>query len=215
MNAIVKSITSDGRTGFDQYNQLIAWTKPDGDGMTQGRMIKDVRTCTCYICGKGWGNTTEELVDQNMVNDHDVHNTCLYGYRKINAHFDIQQALMNAGYLFNMEEVPPRYPNSTPWQRIKILHADKERSDTGFRITLGRRKRVWEVRGHNFSTNLEPVFKHINETKGYGGPSAEEPEFSTYHYVHAHTKATLVEVLKLFRAEFQKLTGTSIDRKDA
>lgn len=200
MNAIVKPITADGRTGFDEFNQLIAWTKPTASGMRQGRMIKDVRTCTCYICGKGWGNTTEDLLDQVAIEKRDMHLSCWEGHQKLNAYYDIQRALIDAGFLFSMEEVEPRYPYSTPWQRITVLLTEK-REDSGFRIVLGRRKRVWELRVHNVGDLTEKFPNLTNTTMGYNEKgSVDEQQFGPYFYIHAWTKQEMVDYLKVFHA---------------
>lgn len=213
MNQIVRPITADGNTGYDQYNQLIAWTE-EADGYRTGRMIKDVRACKCYICGKGWGNTTKELLDQVALDGRDMHNSCYDGWRALNSYYDIQKAVMDAGFLFRMDEVPPRYPRSTPWQRITVLHADKDRSDSGFRIVLGRRKRVWELRLHG-TADLTDKFDKPNNTKGYSECSDEDAEFGGYFYIHAWDKKELVEFLRIFRHSIGERTSTSIKREDA
>jgi hypothetical protein len=105
-NKVLRPFTPDGRTGFDGFNQLMSWSKPDDSGYTTGKMILDVRGCTCYICGKGWELTTEHLQDQVVVSGDLMHQTCFYGYQKLTSKKDIQQMVIDAGYLFQMEEAP-------------------------------------------------------------------------------------------------------------
>lgn len=208
MNKIIDAITYDGRTGFDQYGQLVSWTEPDAEGYSNGIMIRDVRGCTCYVCGRKWELTTEAFRDQ-LVDDERrlMHRTCYDGVAKMNAHHDIKTALLKAGYLFSMEEVPPRYPHSTPWQRITVLSNRKDRADTDYRIVLGRRKRVWEIRFHALNSleafgahDISPLFEDVTDTKGISYDVSEhEPEFGKYFYVHAWTEEQLVDYLTRMR----------------
>lgn len=209
-NKMVEVITPDGRVGFDKHGQLWAWTERDDEGYSSGSIIRDVRDSTCYICGQGWELTADRLADQFMIDGRLIHRTCGYGHQKMDAYRDVQHACIDAGYLFNMEEVPPRYPHSTPWQRITVLGNDKDRTDTGFRIVLGRRKRVWEVRGHRLG-DLTEVFRDVGDTKGYSQDSEEDPDFGPYYYVHAWTKLQLVDYLTRFR----QAIPASTDRKTA
>lgn len=209
-NKMVEVITPDGRTGFDKHGQLWSWTARDVEGRTSGHLIRDVRGCTCYICGQGWELTTERLKDQMFDDERIMHHTCFDGHLKINARNDIRNALIEAQFLFNLEEVPPRYPHSTPWQRVKVLCNDRERSDSNFRIVIGRRKRVWELRLHGCS-DVSKKFEDVNDTKGYEDGAYREfddPEFGPYYYVHAWTKHQMVDYLDRFR----QLIPASIDR---
>jgi hypothetical protein len=207
MNQIVKPITPDGRTGFDTYNQLMSVTLPDPHGYTTMRMIADVRSCECYICGKGWGNTTDELLNQTHVDDRVMHRSCHEGVMKMNAYRDISNACIEAGFLFKMEEVPPRYPHSTPWQRITIMLNDAARSDSGYRLVIGRRKRVWELRLHR-AGDLSAHFTDVDDTKGFSQSSDDEPEFGPYYYVHVWDKDQMISMLK----RFHSLIPASISR---
>lgn len=194
-----KPITADGRTGFDKFGQLMSWTLPDEAGYKTGTFIQDVRSCTCYICGKGWGNTTEDLKDQSIDEDLTMHASCLFGYRKMKERFFWQDALIAAGYIFNSEEVPARYPHSTPWKRISIFSNESGHTDTGYRLVVGKRKRVWELRLH-IAVDVSPLFKDVKDTKGYSyQPSKEEPEFGPYYYIHAYSIAQVVDYLLRFK----------------
>lgn len=198
-NEILRPITADGRTGFDQFNQLMSWTEKDADGYSTGRFIRDVRGCTCYICGKGWELTTESLRDQTTIDSKmPAHESCLIGYRKVAEYYLLQNALIEAGYLFRMDEMEPQYPYSTPWQTITILSANKDRLDTGRRLSLGRRKRVWEIRfngSYEQVKHLETLFTDVDDTKGISTAGME----NTHFYVHAWTKEQLVDYLRRFR----------------
>ena len=198
-NKVLHPITSDGRTGFDQFNQLMSWTEPDSEGYTTGRPIRDVRGCTCYICGKGWELTTEALLDQTTIDyKMTAHASCLFGYRKVAEYYLLQNALIEAGYLFQMTEMEPQYPHSTPWQTITILSAGKDRADTGRRLSLGRRKRVWEIRfdgSYEQVKRIELLFNDVDDTKGISVAGIE----NTHFYVHAWTKEQLVDYLRRFR----------------
>jgi len=208
---IEKPITPDGRTGFDQFGQLVSITAPDEDGYQTLRVIRDVRPCTCYICGRGWGNTTEELANQTNNEGRMMHETCLQGVRKLRSLESTQTALADAGFLFDLEEVPPRYPYSTPWQRVTVLRNDVDRTDSGWRIVLGRRKRVWEVRLHQaeIAPNIHARFNDVTNTKGHAVATEAEPEFGPYYYVHAWDKEELVDYLKRFHSyisQFESIT---------
>lgn len=209
-NEIVDPITPDGRTGFDKYGQLVSWTLPDENG-TRGYHVRDVRGKICYICNKGWQMTTEDFCNQTIDDRGNLmHLDCLNGYHKINAYETISKALITAGFLFKCEEVPPRYPHSTPWQRITIYCNDLLRSDSGFRIVMGRRKRVWELRLHNVP-DVDLYFNDVTNTKGYSCPSKEEPHFGPYFYVHAWSKEDLVDYL----IRFHKAIPAAISRSES
>lgn len=203
-NEVLRPITADGRTGFDQFDQLVSWSKPDGDGYKTGRIIRDVRDRVCYICGQKWELTTESLQNQKIDGrGNALHQTCLEGANKLEAYRTIADALISAGYIFADEEVEPRYSYSTPWQRVTVLTANKDRADTGCRVVLGRRKRVWEVRFHGGSLiDVLAIAKHfddVTDTKGFHDSSGSEPEFGPYYYVHAWTEEQLVDYLSRFR----------------
>lgn len=189
------SITPDGRTGFDQFGQLMTWTVPDADGYKTGRIIKDVRSCTCYICGKGWGNTSEELADQARHDDLDMHKTCYFGHRKMQERQFWIDSLMAAGYLFKHTEVETQYPGSTPWQQITVLGNDTGRTDTGIRLVVGRRKSVWELRVHGVG-ELSCNFADVEDTLGY---DTQYSPLGPHFYVHAYTKAQVIDYLTRFR----------------
>lgn len=199
MTNIVRPVTLDGRTGYDEFNQLVSWTEKDADGYSSGTFIKDVSGCTCYICGKGWELTTESLRDQTMIDRKmTAHASCLFGYRKVTEYFLLQDALIEAGYLFQMTEMEPQYPHSTPWQTVTILSAGKDRADTGRRLSLGRRKRVWEIRfdgSYAQAKHIESLFTDVDDTKGIAIAGLE----NTHFYVHAWTKEQLVDYLRRFR----------------
>lgn len=203
MNTIVKPITPDGRTGFDQYDQLMTWTVPDTNGYARGRIISDVRTHTCYICGRGWENTTESLCDQVAEDDMFMHQTCYFGHRKLAEKRLLTDALIKADFLCRLEEVPPRYPHSTPWQRVSLLKNDQARSDSGFKIVLGSRKRVWEVRLHapiEYLNRLQEKTKDYPETNGFRHESSDDPDLGSYFFLHAWSMDQLIEFLKLFQS---------------
>lgn len=208
MNTILEPITRDGRTGFDKYGQLVNWSLPDEHGYKNGIIICDVRGHTCYVCGQSWKLDSESLRDQITDNyKRLMHRTCYDGVAKVNAHSAIVEALMKAGYLFSTEEVPPRYPHSTPWQRITVFSNNKNRDDTGYRIVLGRRKRVWEIRFHALNSleafgvhDISPLFEDVTDTKGVSYDVSEhEPEFGKYFYVHAWDEGQLVDYLTRMR----------------
>ncbi len=194
MNQIVKPIVPDGRTGYDKYGQLISWTKPDAEGNSSGRMIKDVTAHKCYICDKSWELTSESLRDQVVFDGKVAHDTCYYGWQKLTEYYTLQNALIDAGYLFSMTEAEPQYPHSTPWQTITILHNDKDRTDTGRSIFMGRRKRVWSI---NFKASNEQtpseiaaLFEDVEDTKYVN---------DDHFIVHAWSKKQLVDYLRRFR----------------
>lgn len=192
-NSIIRPITSDGNTGFDQFNQLMSYLTEDG--ITRGSMIHDVRGKRCYLCDKGWELTTLALRDQEKLENQEMaHASCIYGYRKLTEYYNIRNVLISAGYLFNLTEEPPKYPGSTPWQLVKILRADKDRTDTYQRIELGRRKRVWEIRFIN--SNVPHLFSDVDDTKGY---HEADDTSSAYYYVHAWTVDQLIDYLRRFR----------------
>lgn len=210
---LVRPVTPDGLTGFDEYNQFISWTEPNIHGMSEGRPIADVRNSLCYICGKQWALTSVDL--RNQTHDrrgNAMHYTCLQGYNKILAYQEIEHALIEAGYLFDTEEVPSRYAggDGTPWQRVKVLGNDKDRTDTKYRIVLGKRKKVWEIRFHNTSEGgvvngpevmkeVTNQFDDVDDTKGHSPMSADDPAFGPYYYVHAWTHSQLEDYLTRFR----------------
>jgi hypothetical protein len=209
---IKEAITPDGLAGFDELGQLWVWTpkiKEEDDYQT-GSIYRDVRHCKCYICNKSWELTSESLKDQYYdQSGRLMHMTCLQGVNKLQAHQDIQEALIDAGYLFSMLEVPPRYPHSTPWQIVTVLaNEGNKRPDTGVRIVLGRRKRVWEIRFHGCTAALgTELFDHVTDTKGWQQESQEDSEYGKYYYVHAYTKADMVKYLEAFRKSIPFVTA--------
>ena len=195
-NEIVKPITEDGRTGFDQYGQLMSWSLPDASGAVTGTMIRDVRGIPCRICNRGWLPTTEGMRDQVRINEWVVHGACHMGWRSLNNYYDAQEMLIKAGYLFNMEEVESQYPGSPPWISVRILQNDNERTPVpDRRIIFGQRKRVWEIQAIGFG-NLGSLFEEVQDTKGY---TARDGGRRMHYYIHAWTKEQVVDYLARIR----------------
>jgi len=201
-------ITPDGRTGFNERGNLMAWTAPDESGAQSGYYIADVRPYKCYICDRGWGNTTEELLNQTQDASHPgqyMHKTCLYGHQKLVSRNQITDSLIAAGFLFDMTEIPARYPGSTPWQRVSVLLGDPDRTDSSFRIVMGRRRHVWELRLHG-AGDLSDKFEDVKETKGYQEQSKEDPELGPYYLVHAWETDQMIDYLSRFWSAIPGLT---------
>lgn len=194
MNAIVKTITPDGRIGFDKYDQLWAEGEPESDGTVTSIMIRDVRGMTCRLCQKGWMSTTESLSDQIRFGEWMAHKGCAEGYAATNSYYEIQNAFIKAGYLFNMQEIPSQYPHSPPWQEITILQNDTQRTPVGgVKVVVGRRKRVWEIQAFGFD-DLSSKFEDVTDTKGY---AADSP--TMHYYIHAWRLDQLVDYLTRIR----------------
>lgn len=195
MNAIVKTITPDGRVGFDKFDQLWAQAKPESDGTIVSTMISDVRGKECRICQRGWDLTADHMLDQARLNHWMVHRKCLEGYDAVQSFYEIQRAFIAAGYLFRMEEIPSQYPYSPPWQEIIILQNDTDRTPVaGVKVVVGRRKRVWEIQAHGFG-DLASQFEDVDDTKGY----ATDPSVPQHYYIHAWTVNQLIRYLERIR----------------
>jgi hypothetical protein len=217
MNDIVKPITPDGRTGFDKFGQLFSWSVPDLEGNMNGRIIADVRDKLCYICNRGWGNTSGELRDQVYENGIFMHGSCAEGFAKLRERYLLSDALIDGGFLFDFEEVPPRYPHSTPWRRVDILTNEYPRKSSGFKIVMGRRKRVWEIRAHGVGDMSKEFEDMGNDTRGFIESSEDEPEFGSYYMVHAYSKEKMIDYLRRFQKKYCELAektmpGVTIDR---
>jgi hypothetical protein len=205
MNAIVKPITPDGRTGFDEYGQLFTWSVPDADGYKTGHIIRDVRAMKCYICDRGWGNTTEELQDQTSYDKFPVHKNCYAGMRKVQDRDTISAAFIDAGFMFKMTDLDPRYPDpgTPPARQISILHADDDRTPSKYNIIIARRRRVWNIQMHG-AGDMTKIFQDVTDTKGYTGEDYQGYEETDRHlgahfYVHCWDKKQMVDYLTRFR----------------
>lgn len=204
MNDIVRSITPDGRTGFDKYDQLWTWSEPDASGEQRGTMIRDVRGMTCKLCQKGWELTSASMQDQERFGSGwVVHKGCREGFASVNSFYDIQGMFIKAGYLFQMDEIPSQYPYSPPWQEITILQNDNDRTPVvGTKVVIGRRKRVWEIQAFGFG-DLSPLFTDVEDTKGY----ATDPSVPQHYYIHAWTQEQAVDYLTRIRLTIPLDTG--------
>ncbi len=204
MNKIITPITPDGRTGFDEFGQLFSVTVQDKDGYVTGRVIRDVRAMKCYICDRGWGNTTEELQDQTTYDKFPVHKNCYSGMRKVQDREVIVSALIDAGFLFDVTELEPRYPDpgTPPALQISILHADDDRTPSKYTIVVARRRRVWDIHFHG-GGDLTEIFEDVDDTKGYSNSipagDAEAEALGTHFYVHCWNKTQMVNYLTRFQ----------------
>lgn len=200
-NSVVNPIVPDGRTGWDQFGQLMTWTLPDKDGFKKGWPLRDVRECTCMICGRGWELTSESLQDQQWIDDREVpvHGRCLQGFRELTERYfwtGLMYKLRGGGMIpFHVEEGEPQYPGSTKSRTITILNYDEDRTPSPVKIAVHRRKRVWDITIHGLGDFTEE-FKDRDVTKGYS-------EESNSYYIHAWTEEECLSALKIFKARWE------------
>ena len=192
MNTIVKAITPDGNTGFDEFDQLFCWTD-DKFGGKIGSVIHDVRGQICPLCGNHWKLTSEGLKDQVYLHDtlQYAHRSC---YQRLIAHKNRQNIISDlwmAGIAdFTLIEVANQYSaDSTPWYLIK-LNGRKDQ------LVFGSRKRVWSF-SFEFLTvpqqlAFEEEFKTLDTTKGTGEGS------SIMYYIHSWSRESNVKFLKFW-----------------
>lgn len=195
MNGIVTPIVHDGRTGFDQFGQLVSWSLPNSEGESTGVLIRDVRCMVCKICNRGWQLTSESLQDQARLDEWVVHKSCHNGWTALRSHFEIQGMLIRAGYLFRDEEIPSQYPDSPPWKRVTILQNDRDRTPVeGKYVIIGERRRVWEIQAFGFG-DLGALFSDVENTKGFVPADRLHSRF----YVHAWDENQSVDYLTRIR----------------
>ncbi len=141
-------ITDDGLVGKDQFGQIWAIQADDTSMRT---MIRDPRGQVCNICGKGWLNTRDSMVDHAYIDGHWMHKTCYIGHLKLNERSMWETAFSKAlrphgGWkgMKDRYEIDSQYPSGwgTPWYQCEY-----HRSDLNVRgqFTFGRRKRVWSI----------------------------------------------------------------------
>lgn len=166
-NNILRPITADGYTGFDQFNQLMTRTAPDANGYWTMWMIGDVRGETCCICGQKW-KTSQDITTAEMQNQTTrengrllMHKTCYDGYARLTERNFWLGKMYTLSVPFEITELNVRYPHSTPWYRIDIKNYDKERSLCGVTLIVGRRKSVWEIRYSNTPESLKELLQTV------------------------------------------------------
>lgn len=212
-NSVIDPIVPDGRTGYDQFGQLMTWTEPDAAGYRRGWQIRDVRECACAICNQGWDLTSERLQDQAFV-DHGkkpVHRTCLQGVHELNEMWLWDRLMQNLGDFtpYHVEEGEVRYLHSTRSRTITILNYDKERTPSPVKLLVYRRKRVWELRIYGLG-DLREHFVDFRAGKGStinyqttrGFEDATE-DSEAYYYIHAWEEEQALEILKVFKARWE------------
>lgn len=194
LGIITKPITEDGCAGYDDFGQFaVSWR--DGNSITSTH-VANLLGRTCRICLRGWEPTGPGLRDQfewGFIDDY-VHESCYTRYAALEERSAVYLSLIEARYRFRgIVEIengywPKVYESSKkPWYRPRLMDFDVE-------MTVGRRKRVWEIevkptnKGRLvWSEKLRKLLENEDVTKGF----SEERV-----YVHAWSDLKLVEYLK-------------------
>jgi hypothetical protein len=157
--AIVQPVTPDGLAGFDKFGQFIIVTqdqylKEKGSirESYQYSIYRDVRPYTCCICGNGWQNTTESLLNQNILDNGGkiAHRTCVKGFNNLTNSYELTGMFVGL-VAFHDEEIPDGYSSTRGeyWYKINCL-----RENEGVYFIVGWRKRVINLEMHGVSQGV-------------------------------------------------------------
>ena len=202
MNDILRPITDDGRLGFDEFDQLFYWTKPDVSGARIGTIVADVRDSVCPICNHGWELQPEAFADQTYwyLIEEFVHESCLVRHHSFVERADFERIVSKVvvyklGLSFSVELIKNGYwPGSIshskkPWYRFSF-------KDLPVTLVIGHRKRVTSIsvepkegKTLGWWNDAKKALSKEDVTKGFSGQEI---------FIHAWTNEKVAEYVDVF-----------------
>ena len=152
------------------------------------RALVDVRDSTCPICGQGWEENSDSLLNQRELErlGVTVHADCWSRHISMSDHLRFQAAMDRAGSYARLRPITGRYDKGRPWYQARW-------SKPSIRIVLGRRKRVDSLAFHAQG----PGFDWWKSAKEHFSDEDVTKEFGPrVVLMHAWTDAKLEQYLR-------------------